>query len=173
MSKRRRFLKTLLCSSLAILIWPFSRTRAGEGTIQEKSVDTPVDSAGVQGVDSTSTVPADSTTTEASTGEKVTIPLSKIKSLGSVGGSARLKIKDRAFLLVRDSKDAIRAFSPSCTHQKTTLKYNHKKRRMECPSHGSLFDLQGSVLKGPASKPLPTYEAVLTEGRIILNLEEE
>ncbi len=173
MTKRRLFLKTLLSSSLTILSWPFSRTRAGEGSVQEKSADIPVDSAGTQGVDSTSTGPADSTTTEESTEEKIAIPLSRIKSLGAIGSSARLKIKGRAFLLVRDSKDTIRAFSPSCTHQKTTVKYNHKKRRIECPSHGSLFDLQGSVLKGPASKPLPTYEAVLTEGRIILSLEEE
>lgn len=46
----------------------------------------------------------------------------------------------------------IYALSLVCTHLGCTLNVNDEK--LSCPCHGSEFDRQGQVLKGPADRPL-------------------
>jgi Rieske Fe-S protein len=60
------------------------------------------------------------------------------------------------------------AFSATCTHQGcsvTTITGN----TVNCPCHGSSFALaDGSVLKGPATNPLPEKDITVSGGRIRL-----
>jgi nitrite reductase/ring-hydroxylating ferredoxin subunit len=41
-----------------------------------------------------------------------------------------------------------------CTHLGCQPAFDPKMRILICPCHGSRFDLQGNVLKGPAARPL-------------------
>jgi cytochrome b6-f complex iron-sulfur subunit len=54
------------------------------------------------------------------------------------------------------------ALSETCTHQGGTVGYDSANNRFECPVHGSIFALDGSVLRGPASSPLAKYNTTLT-----------
>jgi Rieske Fe-S protein len=103
--------------------------------------------------------------------KKLAIPLNKADKLKNVGGSATLMVKDEQILFVRDSATSVRALSPVCSHQKCNVTFNPNKNRLECPCHNSAFDLNGKVLKGPATIPLRTYTAVLDADRIVLTME--
>ena len=54
------------------------------------------------------------------------------------------------------SEEDIYALSLVCTHLGCTVNVTSKK--MTCPCHGSIFNLQGEVLKGPADRSLPRLE---------------
>jgi glycine/D-amino acid oxidase-like deaminating enzyme/nitrite reductase/ring-hydroxylating ferredoxin subunit len=46
------------------------------------------------------------------------------------------------------------AVSLRCTHLGCLLRFNSAERSWDCPCHGSRFDVDGSVLEGPATRPL-------------------
>lgn len=102
---------------------------------------------------------------------KLALGLDKAEKLKKVGGSALLKIKDRELLFIRDSEDSIHVLDPVCTHKKCTVEYHAEVKKLICPCHGSTYDLEGKVLKGPAEKPLKAFEAKLSEDKIIFSLD--
>lgn len=102
--------------------------------------------------------------------KKMAIPLDKIEKLKTVGGSAMLKVKDTTILFIRDSETNIKALDPVCTHMGCITAYNDKTKLIECPCHGSRFDIDGHVAHGPAVKPLKSYAASLSSDRIIVDL---
>lgn len=103
---------------------------------------------------------------------KLAIPLDRVEKLKEVGGFALLKIREMEILFIRDSEDTVKALNPVCTHKKCTVEYSPEAGMLVCPCHGSTFELDGTVTKGPAEQNLATYEAALSEGRIILTVEE-
>ena len=54
----------------------------------------------------------------------------------------------------RDDDGQVVQVSPTCTHLGCTVQFNDAERTWDCPCHASRFDLDGSVLEGPAVKPL-------------------
>ena len=46
-----------------------------------------------------------------------------------------------------------------CTHVGCLLRWNGAERIWNCPCHGSRFDVDGSVLEGPATSPLEQKRA--------------
>lgn len=103
-------------------------------------------------------------------GGKVAIPLAKLDTLKSVGGSISIKVKDKLLLLVRDGAASVRAFNPICTHRQCVVAYSANDRKIKCPCHGSQFDLEGRAIHGPASRPLQTYAAELAGEQVIVSL---
>jgi nitrite reductase/ring-hydroxylating ferredoxin subunit len=103
---------------------------------------------------------------------KLAVKLEQAPQLKNVGGWVALQVKGKEVLFVRDGASSVRAFQSSCTHKHTLLRYLPGTKQLECPGHGSRFDLQGKVLKGPADKPIPTYPASLelAKNRIVVDL---
>jgi cytochrome b6-f complex iron-sulfur subunit len=69
--------------------------------------------------------------------------------------------------LVIHDEAGIRALSLTCPHLGCTVEV--VPEGFTCPCHGSQFDLQGAVVRGPAQDRLPPLEIEMTEnGRLIL-----
>jgi len=55
----------------------------------------------------------------------------------------------------REPDGTLHMVSLRCTHLGCLLRFNGAERSWDCPCHGSRFDVDGSVLEGPAVRPLP------------------
>ena len=63
------------------------------------------------------------------------------------------------------------AISGVCTHLGCTTNWDPDSRGFRCPCHGSRFDRAGSVIKGPAPKPLKWVEVSLgLDGRLVVDV---
>ncbi len=51
--------------------------------------------------------------------------------------------------------EKIQALSAVCTHRGCLVEYNAGGQSLDCPCHGSVFDLAGNPTEGPAKAPLP------------------
>lgn len=107
-------------------------------------------------------------------GRRLGISLGKAPELNTVGGSAILAVKGKAILFVRDTETSVKAFDPTCSHQKCQVAYKKELNCIECSCHGSRFGLDGAVRTGPATHDLTTYPAALdaANGRVIVTVEE-
>jgi cytochrome b6-f complex iron-sulfur subunit len=103
--------------------------------------------------------------------KKLAIKLDKVPTLKKVGGSATVKMAGMEILFIRDTSTTVRGVSPKCTHEQCPLTYNHKRSKIDCACHGSLFTLDGEVIKGPATVPIKTYETKLDNNRIIVKVD--
>lgn len=54
------------------------------------------------------------------------------------------------------------ALSPTCTHQGCTVDISGS--RLVCPCHGSTYDREGQVLRGPAERALRRFPVRLLDG---------
>ena len=90
-------------------------------------------------------------------GKKLSIDLDQVPKLKEIGGHITIKLNHEDVLLIRDSEKTLRVFNAHCTHKGCIVKYSEKDNRIECPCHGSQYDLNGNVLKGPAPRSLPTH----------------
>ena len=59
----------------------------------------------------------------------------------------------------RDEDGIAHGVSLRCTHLGCLVHFNAAERSWDCPCHGSRFDVDGSVLAGPASAPLERRDA--------------
>jgi glycine/D-amino acid oxidase-like deaminating enzyme/nitrite reductase/ring-hydroxylating ferredoxin subunit len=58
----------------------------------------------------------------------------------------------------RDAGGTLHAVSLRCTHMGCLLRFNAAEHSWDCPCHGSRFDVDGTVLEGPATAPLDARE---------------
>ncbi|MGK5630412.1 FAD-dependent oxidoreductase [Streptomyces sp. URMC 123] len=74
------------------------------------------------------------------------------------GSGAVVRLAGRRCAVYRDESGAARAVSARCTHLGCLVRFNDAERAWECPCHGSRFAVDGSVLHGPATRPLEPRE---------------
>jgi Rieske Fe-S protein len=58
------------------------------------------------------------------------------------------------FAFYKDRAGLIHAVNPACTHIKCEVVWNPAEKSWDCPCHGSRFNYDGLVLKGPGSRNL-------------------
>src|SRR5689334_1100841 len=72
----------------------------------------------------------------------------------------------QGFFLVRHGGELV-ALSSVCTHRACRIKARADGSFL-CPCHGSTFDPQGHVEKGPATRDLPHYRITIDERRHVI-----
>jgi nitrite reductase/ring-hydroxylating ferredoxin subunit len=71
-------------------------------------------------------------------------------------------------LLVKKSDTLYNALLLQCTHQQQPLTVSGNT--INCPTHGSTFDLDGKVQKEPATVPLTRYETSIEGDVVVIDL---
>lgn len=102
---------------------------------------------------------------------KAIVPLASLPDLEQPHEYARVFIGglSNPVLLFRQDDGEFWALESTCSHRGCEVK---KLRTMfECPCHGSEYDLQGNVLRGPAPEPLTRYRVDRLADRIEVHLE--
>ncbi|MEO5928861.1 MAG: Rieske 2Fe-2S domain-containing protein [Candidatus Kapaibacterium sp.] len=97
-----------------------------------------------------------------------TLTLDQYPVLKDVGGSVKLVVAGKEIRVTRASTTKITALSPICSHQGCTIgDFNASLMRFECPCHGSRYDADGKVLRGPAPLPLKSYTLTFDGSNVI------
>ena len=77
-------------------------------------------------------------------------------------------------VLTRDAGGSVVALADRCTHRGAPL---HEGELVDgclvCPWHSTVFALDGAVLRGPATRPQPSYEVDERDGRVLLRRADE
>ena len=83
----------------------------------------------------------------------IDLSLPAYAALNTAGGSVIVK----SVIVVYTGTNYI-ALSSVCTHQSGTVGYNLASGNFVCPNHGSVFSAGGSVVTGPATSSLESYQ---------------
>src|SRR4029453_17697785 len=76
-----------------------------------------------------------------------------LSSLGK-GEGAVIQVDGKKVAAYRDDEGIVHAVSPVCTHFRCIVHWNSTEKTWDCPCHGSRFDYQGRVVRGPATRDL-------------------
>lgn len=99
------------------------------------------------------------------------IPASQI--LAEVAGTRALVAGlsgDPTYLIVKSDKtlDSM-GIVDNCTHLGCTFPWNPTAQQFQCPCHGSLYDVDGTVIRGPAPLPLKLVRVSVADNRILIS----
>ena len=61
------------------------------------------------------------------------------------------------------------AFGPQCTHLGCAYHWEDSKNEFVCPCHNSVFSIDGTVVSGPAPRPLDQYRVKLEGTKILVS----
>lgn len=103
------------------------------------------------------------------TGGRVRIPLAQYPELSRPAGAIKVQpegMPDPIYVLATAS--GFTAVSPICTHRGCTVDVSGE--RLVCPCHGSTYDRDGRVLKGPAQRPLQRFNISRAGDELVLEL---
>ena len=92
-------------------------------------------------------------------------------TLETVGGTLALagnSIDGTGLLLYRQSDIQVKAYSRRCTHQGCTIG-PFVGGRSTCPCHGSVFNLSGTPVSGPAQNALQQYSTSLSANSLTIS----
>ena len=133
----------------------------GTGKAQIEPIEPPVEPDTASEIDS-DTAESDEVDCPDST---MQISLSEYPELLAVGGSAYVSFPDDFvhILIVCVGNQEWIAVWKICTHGNCNVEWTESLALIECPCHNSLFDWDGSVLRGPAERPLASYGVCLDD----------
>jgi len=77
--------------------------------------------------------------------------------------------KDQELILVR-YQQSVYAFSLSCPHQKTPLRWQEAEHRFQCPKHKSTFEPDGAFISGRATRNMDRYAIRRDADKVVVDL---
>lgn len=96
------------------------------------------------------------------------LALVRYPELTAEGGSLKVLPKgasDPIYVLSLGNRQ-FAAVSPICTHLGCTVEI--EQSRLVCPCHGSTYDREGRVVRGPAEQALTRYRAAVTSDDVLV-----
>jgi cytochrome b6-f complex iron-sulfur subunit len=94
------------------------------------------------------------------------IPVPKKASEIKVGDV--VTVREGKFYLTR-TDDGFMALYWKCVHLGCTVPWNATQHKFMCPCHGSVYDVTGQNVAGPAPRPLDMMEVNIKDDEIIVN----
>jgi 3-phenylpropionate/trans-cinnamate dioxygenase ferredoxin subunit len=91
------------------------------------------------------------------------------------GKALRAKVGDLAIAIVRTKAGEVHALDDKCSHGEISLSEGFvDNETIECWAHGAKFSLTtGAALSLPAFEPVATYEVIIDNGDIFLEIDAE
>ena len=124
--------------------------------------------AGMLGLWSVFSTPKSSASQATSSGQSGSGQTKSNIPAGAIANTNQLKVGTPVYfdypysgypnMLMKKSDGLVSAISMLCTHVCCQCEYSSSSSEIFCPCHGSAFDQNGKVLRGPASVPLPSVE---------------
>lgn len=78
----------------------------------------------------------------------------------------------KALWAVKQANGDVTVFSPMCTHLGCGYHWDGAGQQFKCPCHGSVFNISGRVVAGPAPRPLDALPAKIENGRLLVVFKE-
>lgn len=106
-------------------------------------------------------------------GRTLSIPMDEVSKM-PFGEVLQVKLgKPHPDLLIarRNERDFL-VSTADCTHRGCTVDFDAAKTEWACPCHGSRFGADGTVVEGPASRPLPQAPFELTDSDMVITIPE-
>ena len=109
------------------------------------------------------------TSSSCGAGECIDLSIADNKPLTATGGAMLVDMAGDTIMVVRVSDTQVVALSAICTHAGCSMDYVAGQKVIDCACHGSQFATDGSVLRGPAVRPLRIYNVTLANNRITVS----
>src|SRR5690349_22128039 len=95
------------------------------------------------------------------------LALSRYPELAEPTGSLSVRPggSDDAIYIFANGSGQFAALSPVCTHRGCIVEMGDT--RLVCPCHGSTYDREGQVVRGPAQRPLERYATEVSDGVLV------
>lgn len=84
-----------------------------------------------------------------------------------LGEAKEIVLDSKPVIVINRYERGFIALSKVCTHLGCLVEYDRGLRKLICPCHAGMFDLEGNVLSGPPPRPLPAV-ALKVEGDFII-----
>lgn len=80
--------------------------------------------------------------------------------------------KTTAVWALKHQDGTVTVFSPICPHLGCGYRWDSHDRQFKCPCHGSVYDVAGKVLDGPAPRPLDVLPSKIENGELLVIYKE-
>jgi menaquinol-cytochrome c reductase iron-sulfur subunit len=78
----------------------------------------------------------------------------------------------KAVWAVKQDDGQVTVFSPMCTHLGCGYHWDATDQKFKCPCHGSVYDVTGQVVAGPAPRRLDALPSKVEQGRLLVMYKE-
>lgn len=102
------------------------------------------------------------------TANAITVDLAAATTLAAAGGWTL--VTSARVLIVNLGNNNFNALTSVCTHSQCDRNWTFNNNVFTCTCHGSRFNTNGSVVNGPATQPLRTYPALVSNNVLTVDL---
>ncbi len=104
---------------------------------------------------------------------QVCVDLTHPNNMGllTAGGKRVITVGTKKIIIGRSSETEFVTMSAVCTHAGCTVNFNLGAAQMQCPCHGSRFTFDGTMVAGPANRPLPVFTHTFDAGMNLLTID--
>jgi Rieske Fe-S protein len=102
-------------------------------------------------------------------GNTISVNIDAASPLTSTGSAALVNSSAGSFLVTRTEQDSFRALTAICTHEACTVT-GFESGTFTCPCHGSQYNTNGGVTRGPAVAPLRQFNTQFTNNVLTITV---